>query len=242
MVNRKCTFILICSALALLSACGGGGDGGGGDGGGDGGGENTPVVNSAPTAVINVSKTSGHTPLSLEFDGSQSSDGDGNVTSYSWDFGDGTSSLGSQADHTYTSLGLFTATLTITDDDGANSSTSVQINSHAQIAGYYYGEISSSVTGTSTEIEVIIGTNHEIHAYDWFNGTVSYWGNFSVTEDRANGVLSAEVWDPMSTFVDDSTFGFVDVDAFISARQTVVGTYNGVGDFGTIDIQYSPAE
>ena len=216
----------------LLAACSGGGGSGG----------SSPVAtNSAPTAVINASKTSGYAPLSLDFDGSQSSDRDGNVTNYSWDFGDGTSSLGSQANHTYTSLGLFTVTLTITDDDGANSSTSVQINSHAQIAGYYFGDISSSVTGASTQIEVIIGTNHEIHAYDWFNFRTSYWGNFSVTEDRAIGVLSAEVWDPASTFVDGSTFGLIDVDAFISARQSVAATYSGVGDIGTIDIQYVPA-
>jgi hypothetical protein len=129
----------------------------------------------------------------------------------------------------------------VTDDDGANSSTSVQIDSHAQIAGYYWGDISSSVTGTSTQIEVIIGTNHEIHAYDWFNRRTSYWGNFSVTGDRATGVLSAEKWDPAFTFVDGSTFGLIDVDAFISARQSVLGTYNGAGDIGTINIQYNPA-
>ena len=113
MVNCIRTFILICSALVLLSACGGGGGSGGG-------GSNSAAANTAPTAIINVSKTSGYAPLSLEFDGSQSSDLDGNVTNYSWDFGDGTISLGSQANHTYTSLALFTATLTITDDDGAN--------------------------------------------------------------------------------------------------------------------------
>ncbi len=228
-------FLCVLSLTAFCVACGGSGGSPGGNNNG------LPPVNSAPTAVIDVSKTSGYAPLSLVFDGSMSSDPDGNVTEYSWDFGDGATSLGSQANHTYTALGLFTATLTITDNDGANSSTSVQIDSHAQIAGYYFGDISSSVTGTSTQIEVIIGTNHEIHAYDWFNLRTSYWGNFSVTEDRATGVLSAEVWDPASTFIDGSTFGFIDVDAFISARQSVAGTYSGVGDIGTIDIQYIPA-
>ncbi len=223
--------LIVLAVGALLSACGGGS--------GDGGG--APQANLSPTAVISVSKTSGYAPLPLEFDGSQSSDQDGNVTNYSWDFGDGTSSLGSQANHTYTSLGLFTATLTVTDDDGASSSTSVQIKSHAQLAGYYTGVISSNITGTSTELEVIIGTNHEIHAYDWFDFRTSYWGDLSVTEDRATGVLLAEVWDPAFVFVDGSTSGVIDVDAFVFARQSVTGTYNGVGDIGIVDIQYLPA-
>ena len=223
-------FLYVLNLTAFCVACGGGG-----------GGESPPPANSAPTAVINVSKTSGYAPLSIEFDGSQSSDRDGNVTNYSWDFGDGTSSLGSQANHTYTSLGPFTATLTVTDNSGATSSTSIIVDVYAQTAGIYYGNIVSAVTGTITEVEVIIGTNHEIHAYDWINFRTSYWGDLTVTEDRATGVLSAEVWDPTFVFVDGSTFGLVDVDAFIFARQSVTGTYNGVGDIGTFDIQYLPA-
>jgi len=225
--------LITCAAMALLiSGCGG-------SSGGNNNGQ--PPVNSAPTAVIDVAKTSGYAPLSLVFDGSMSSDPDGNVIEYSWDFGDGSSSLGSQANHTYTSLGLFTATLTVTDDDGASSSTSVQIKNHAQLAGYYTGVISSNITGTSTELEVIIGTNHEIYAYDWFDYRTSYWGDLSVTEDGATGVLSAEVWDLAFVFPDGSTFGLIDVDAFIFARQSVTGTYNGVGDIGIVDIQYLPA-
>ena len=222
-------FLCVLSLTAFCVACGGGGDG-----------SNPPPANSAPTAVINVSKTSGYAPLSLEFDGSMSSDPDGNVTEYSWDFGDGATSLGSQANHTYTALGLFTATLTITDNDGANSSTSVQIDSHAQIAGYYTGFIFSNVTQSFTDVEVIIGTNHKTHAYDWINFRTSYWGDFNVIEDRATGMLSAEIWDPAFVFPDGTTLGIVNVDADISARQNVIATYSGVGDNGTIDIQYLP--
>jgi len=221
-------FFLSVITTVALSACGGGG-------------QNTAAANSAPIAVISVAKTSGYAPLNLVFDGSQSSARDGNVTDYSWDFGDGTSTLGSQANHTYTSFGLFTVTLTVTDNNGASSSASVQIKSHAQVAGYYTGSIFSNVTQTFTDVEVIIGTNHKFHAYDWINFRTSYWGNLSVTEDRATGMLSAEVWDPAFVFPDGSTLGIVNVDAAISARQNVIATYSGVGDTGTVDIQYFPA-
>jgi len=212
----------------VLTACGGGG------------GENPPPANSAPTAVITASKTSGYGPLTVAFDGSQSSDRDGNVTNYSWDFGDGTSSLGSQANHTYTSLGLFTATLTVTDDDGAESSASVSINSHVQAAGHYLGSFVSDVTNTLTSVEAIIGTNHEIHAWDYVNFDAVYWGNLDVLEQIVSGTISAEIWNPPLVFPNGSTFGTVSIAGDVAARQRINGVFSGVGDTGTINLQYIP--
>ena len=227
----KPTIFPLLASLAfgtLLSACGGGG--------GDGG--NSPPVNSAPIAVINVSKTSGYAPLSIEFDGSQSSDQDGNVTNYSWDFGDGTSAVGSQANHTYTGLGVFSATLTVSDNDGSMSSASVTISSHAQIAGYYFGALSSNVTATVTDIEVIIGTNHEIHAWDYVNYDSTYWGDLDVTESMVSGTISAQVWNPTLVFPDGSQFGAVSISGDVIAQQFMVGVYSGVGDTGTLSVDY----
>lgn len=231
MRTRK--LILGLLTLAILSACGGGGGGGSG-------GTSAPPANSAPNASFTVTKTNGYAPLTVEFDGSSSNDSDGSITTYTWFTGDGSSYTGSNISHTYTTLGQFSATLTVTDDDGANSSTSVQIQSHAQIAGYYTGTIFSNVTQSFTDVEVIIGTNHKIHAYDWINFRTSYWGDLNIIEDRATGMLSAEIWDPAFVFPDGTMLGIVDVDANILARQNVFATYSGVGDNGTIDIQYLP--
>lgn len=208
--------------------------------GGGGGGGSAPAANSPPTAVINVNKTSGYAPLSVEFDGSSSSDRDGSVTEYSWDFGDGTSSLGSQANHTYTSLGLFTATLTVSDDDGAGSSASVSINSHVQAAGYYLGSFFSDFANTLTNVEAIIGTNHEIHAWDYVNFDVGYWGNLDVMEQIVSGTISAEIWNPALVFPDGSTFGTVTIAGDVAARQSFNSVFSGVGDTGTINLQYNP--
>jgi PKD repeat protein len=59
--------------------------------------------------------------LSCSFDGSGSSDGDGTIASYSWDFGDGTGVTGKTAQHRYTQSGGYTATLTVTDDGDATA-------------------------------------------------------------------------------------------------------------------------
>ena len=84
--------------------------------------------NQPPAAVINATPTSGLAPLAVSFNGSSSSDADGTIASYSWDFGDGSSATGVTTSHTYNTAGNYTARLTVTDDDGASSSTTVTIS------------------------------------------------------------------------------------------------------------------
>ncbi|MCP4350278.1 MAG: PKD domain-containing protein, partial [Desulfobacterales bacterium] len=52
----------------------------------------------------------------ISFDGSLSS---GDIASYSWDFGDRTTTTGVQAEHTYTEGGVYTAVLRVTGTSGA---------------------------------------------------------------------------------------------------------------------------
>jgi PKD repeat protein len=76
--------------------------------------------NAAPTASFGSSCSW----LSCGFDATGSSDSDGTLVGYSWDFGDGASGAGKTAEHTYAQAGTYTVTLTVTDDRGASASTS----------------------------------------------------------------------------------------------------------------------
>ena len=89
------------------------------------------VENKPPTASINAGPSSGRAPLTVNFDGSQSSDPDGQITAYAWQFGDGGTSSGATVSHQYTKAGTFTATLTVTDDSGATASTTRTITASA---------------------------------------------------------------------------------------------------------------
>jgi PKD repeat protein len=89
------------------------------------------VENKLPIASINASPSSGQAPLTVKFDGSQSSDPDGQITAYAWQFGDGGTSSGATVSHQYTRAGTFTATLTVTDDSGATASTTRAITASA---------------------------------------------------------------------------------------------------------------
>jgi|GEM_PF-3309665 len=80
----------------------------------------------APTAVLTVSPAELLTTDDVTFDGSASSDPDGQIVKYVFDFGDGqsTSAITSQAvHHSYTSPGSYRALLTVTDNDGLTGTT-----------------------------------------------------------------------------------------------------------------------
>lgn len=83
--------------------------------------------NLAPVAVATATPTSGQVPLTVSFSGAGSSDPDGTVVSYQWNFGDGATASGVTASHTYTSVGTFSATLTVTDNKSATSKVTVVI-------------------------------------------------------------------------------------------------------------------
>ena len=77
------------------------------------------AANVPPTAQFSVSPTSGPAGTSFTFNGSASYDSDGTITSYAWQYGDGSTDTGSVVSHVYTVAGTYTVRLTVTDDDGA---------------------------------------------------------------------------------------------------------------------------
>ncbi|MBE3123502.1 MAG: PKD domain-containing protein, partial [Planctomycetes bacterium] len=77
-------------------------------------------VNAPPVADAGPDRTAIVGEL-LAFNGSASSDSDGSVASYAWDFGDGGSARGLAPTHSYSAPGTFAVTLTVADDDGATA-------------------------------------------------------------------------------------------------------------------------
>jgi glucose/arabinose dehydrogenase/PKD repeat protein len=84
--------------------------------------------NRSPVAAAAATPTSGPVPLDVAFDGSASSDPDGDALSYDWDFGDGSAhSSQRRPTHRYNAPGTFTARLTVSDGRGLSDTDTITI-------------------------------------------------------------------------------------------------------------------
>jgi len=75
------------------------------------------AANRPPTAAF----TSAGAGRTVTFDAGTSTDADGSVVSFAWNFGDGGTGTGRTPSRTYAADGTYTVTLTVTDDDGATA-------------------------------------------------------------------------------------------------------------------------
>ncbi len=114
------TVVLFLSSIFILSGCC--------CLGGLGSDDTIVIPNRAPNAVLaaraaSQSEVTGEVPFEATLDGSASTDSDGEIVDYAWDFdGDGTfDQNGPEAivNHTYEVVGVYAVTLRVTDDDGA---------------------------------------------------------------------------------------------------------------------------
>ena len=82
--------------------------------------------NKLPSSSFTCFPTSPTTLDNLQFTDT-SSDEDGYVVSWLWNFGDGTTSTAQNPIHRFTTPGTYTVTLTVTDDDGAEDAYQILI-------------------------------------------------------------------------------------------------------------------
>lgn len=66
--------------------------------------------------------------IQVTFDASESSDPDGHIVLYEWDFGDGSGkNYGMIVTHAFANEGTYTVRLRVTDDDGASASIEKEV-------------------------------------------------------------------------------------------------------------------
>jgi len=81
-------------------------------------------VSDPPVARFSMNPETGVAPLRVRFDASASSDPDGTISKYVWDFGDNQNAQGRIVEHTYPEAGEYVITLEVADNFGISHITS----------------------------------------------------------------------------------------------------------------------
>ncbi len=174
----------------------------------------TTELNNPPNAQFTFDPASGSVPLTVHFDAISSSDSDGVISSFTWDFGDGDSGIGISTSHEYTAPGSYSASLTVMDNDGAidqaTATTFVQpVNSppksviaidsdfgHVPLTIHVDGHSSSDIDGTITNFSWEFGDGEalsEASGDHIFTVPGSYIVVLTVTDNNGASDVSSKI-------------------------------------------------
>ncbi|MBI4651111.1 S8 family serine peptidase [Candidatus Desantisbacteria bacterium] len=172
---------------------------------------------------------------SVSFNGSLSSDIDGNIISYSWNFGDGKIGDGKNVTHEYNIYGIYTVTLTVTDDEGATAIDSVEVKIINYTVTPDSGKSNSLITITKTgdnfdsSYKIYIGNGglRKINDLDTpgFTFGVYVSGNYAYVADGISGLQIIDISDPNNLNI----VGSVDTPG-IADKVCVSGNYAYIAD------------
>jgi uncharacterized caspase-like protein len=184
----------------------------------------------------------------------QSSDPDGQVVSWKWEFGDGTTSAERNPTHTYSRKGTFTVKLTVTDNDGltGTKSQSLTVVNLPPDVSFTFDPVQPS-TGQSVRFDGSASTDRDgtVSSYAWdFNGD----GKTDASGVEATWTfVEAKTYTVTLSVIDsDGATGTAEQDAVVSATPSGPprfaqqwGLVIGVGNYqdpGISDLTYTEAD
>jgi PKD domain len=149
--------------------------------------------NNAPTAQVGAIPPAGTVPFQVAFDASGSTDIDGTIAKYEWDFdGDGTfefdSGAANKANHYYNFQGSYSAAVRVTDNDGASATAVATVTANAP-SGHHILVIRNDGGGYSGNYNALITDLSDIPAnYD----TIGY--HSTVADSVLGGGYELAIW------------------------------------------------
>lgn len=149
-------------------------------------------------AQPNVDPTAGFTfscsVNSCDFDGTSSTDSDGTIVSYEWDFGDGATALGATAQHSFAAAGTYQVVLRVTDDrsGAAEFSADVTVDDPPNVSPVAVAAGSCTLLSCTFDGAGSYDPDGTIASYEWaFGDGVVGSGTTPVHEFAAGGLYTA---------------------------------------------------
>jgi len=198
--------------------------------------------NQAPVARANGPYI-GSAGMPVTFSSAQSTDPDGTIAAYRWDFGDGTSSALMSPPKIYAAAGSYTAKLTVTDDKGATASEETRVTIAPAAGGANQAptaRISAPASAPAATVVTLSGTQSTdadgtITNYAWTfgDGSSAAGPNVSKTYAAAGtyNVVLTVTDDKGSTGVAQQPLTITSVGGGGSADTP----FTWVGSFGVVD-------
>jgi len=158
------------------------------------------VANVPPVSDFSFSPPTPSTLDTIEFT-DRSYDPDGEVVSWEWNFGDGTTSVGKGPTHKYSKPGTYTVRLTVTDNDGATNSIAKSIT----VSNVWPKAAFSFSPGRPTTRDTIRFTDQSVDP----DGTIISWkwdfgdGNVSTEQNPIYKYSRAGTYKVTLTVTDD---------------------------------------
>lgn len=139
----------------------------------------------SPVASFTANPGGGAVPFVVSFDGSGSyALGGSGITTYNWDFGDGTYGTGVTVSHTYSVAGVYTPVLTVTDSTSATGSSWTNINASPALSSLTLSGNPAAPINTSTSVTLTASSTGGYQAqYKFLIQAGSGW---TVLRDYAN--------------------------------------------------------
>jgi RHS repeat-associated protein len=157
----------------------------------------TANINATPIAIAG-GPYSAPPNSSIQFNGTASSDPDGTIAGYQWNFGDGATGSGATPTHSYSAANNYAVTLTVTDNSGGVTTTSVTAticnpDPHISSIQIYPGNVVLKVGGRVQFAAVSRDNNGVLYGgvkYTWQTNYTGQAGGVVVSEA---GFFVAEV-------------------------------------------------
>jgi len=144
----------------------------------------------SPTACFTAAPVEGYAPLTVNFNAGCSTDSDGTITAYNWNFGDQSVSAGITRTHTFTAIGQYVTTLTVRDNDGLTDTATRTIILRNPLTACFTASIISGFVPFTANFDAscsssLSGARIVSYAWDFGNGNTAegLTSSFTFTEE-----------------------------------------------------------